>query len=267
MGKAKAVIHIGTHKTATTSIQTMIAERPDHFPGLYYPMTGRVGCGQHNVAWELCGMGEFRPELGTLDELIAEVRSSGARKVLLSSEDFSNIWDPAQLSRLRTAFESTGFETDVVVVLRDRYSRVESHFREALRHGETRDFDTFVDVTTQPDIRYVLDYADLLRRFADVFGADRIHPLEYDPDTIVERFFQLAGQLLDLPLTKVDDWPRHNEREPEFRRDPGKRLNEAQRAVISQAFGDVVVPPGYATFEPPERSRGSRRRWLTKWLS
>ena len=47
------IFHVGTHKTGTTSIQTMMQDNRDYFleQGILFPRAGQVrNGGQHNIA-------------------------------------------------------------------------------------------------------------------------------------------------------------------------------------------------------------------------
>src|SRR4051812_1580029 len=86
-------IHIGLHKTGSTSIQKMLASREDWLGslGLYVPKTGRTGSqGHHLLAWELSRRHGFSGS-AQFDALKRELREAGfPARVVLSSEDFSS---------------------------------------------------------------------------------------------------------------------------------------------------------------------------------
>ena len=66
MASRIAVMHIGSHKTGTASLQSMIARNETYFAdqGLFYPAVGQVGDGHHNLAWELNGDERYDPRSG-----------------------------------------------------------------------------------------------------------------------------------------------------------------------------------------------------------
>lgn len=87
----KCFIHIGTHKTGTSSIQRTLNVHSAGLAkrGFLYPRAGNVPglFGHHNIAWEIAGHPFFQKRAGTVDELIAEIRDS-TFDIVLSSEDF-----------------------------------------------------------------------------------------------------------------------------------------------------------------------------------
>ena len=128
MASKIAVMHIGTHKTGTTSLQSMIARNDTYFAdqGLFYPTVGRAGDGHHNLAWELNGDERYDPSFGSFDDLIDELRQAKPRAVLISSEDFEYLHlRPESLRNFRRRLSRLGYKTHVIVVLRQpRLSRI-----------------------------------------------------------------------------------------------------------------------------------------------
>jgi hypothetical protein len=89
------VVHIGTHKTGTKSLQSMLGHHSTWFAdqGLYYPVTGRLqDGGHHNIAWQLCGDFRFDPANGSLYDLVGELDRRRPPNVFLSSEDFESLY-------------------------------------------------------------------------------------------------------------------------------------------------------------------------------
>src|SRR6202022_3469950 len=76
----RCFIHIGTHKTGTTSIQHLLSRNSSALRqmGYYYPDAGRLELhpGHHNLAWGISGDRRFRDDYGTIDDLIREVENS-----------------------------------------------------------------------------------------------------------------------------------------------------------------------------------------------
>ena len=55
------LLHVGTHKTATTSLQAALVASSGELAsdGTLYPETGRIHFGHHNIAWGLIGDERF----------------------------------------------------------------------------------------------------------------------------------------------------------------------------------------------------------------
>lgn len=84
-------IHAGTHKTGTSTLQTVMkakSDTPD--PGFLYPMTGRM------ASWPLAHHDLIRNlsagNLSVLSQLRAEIEQSRFQVGVISCEDFSHPW-------------------------------------------------------------------------------------------------------------------------------------------------------------------------------
>ena len=174
-----AVVHIGTHKTGSTSFQAMLARNNGlgSEAGLYYPETGRSGDdGHHALAAELIDGDQTDPRCGLLGQLAQELKSAGARSVILSSENFSHLYRrPDRLQHLRDALQAGGMRTEIVIVLRPPSDYLESLYVELLKHGLTEPIDVFVQqglstgAVTLGGRDFCLDYRAVVTGFAAVF--------------------------------------------------------------------------------------------------
>lgn len=90
----RLIIHLGTHKTASTAIQFLLARNRQLLleEGFFYPTPPQPPYfAQHAIAWEVArwhNPGELRPVTYTLADALADFRDSGAETLVLSSEDF-----------------------------------------------------------------------------------------------------------------------------------------------------------------------------------
>jgi hypothetical protein len=267
-GRPKVVaLHVGTHKTGTTSLQAMVARHQQHFDdqGLYYPKRGRVGDGHHNVAWELNGDDRYDPTRGSLVDLVVELEKSQPRGVLLSSEDFEYLYRrPEELEKLRSELAMLGYRARVVVALREPTEYLESLYAELIKHGLDKDVRTFVTEALAEggvifhnwDFR--LDYEQLVAGFAAVFGARSVHVVPYDRVDSVGPVLASCGDALRLRVSPIAGWQRFNVRsEPsgvEGVLTPGSavaqhgdarssvgRLTPPERAAVEATYGGVVA--------------------------
>jgi hypothetical protein len=181
-------VHIGTHKTGTTSIQGFLAinraRLKEH--GVVLPIAGSVDdsgvIAHHELAKELLGNPAFDPTRGGLDAVVQELQRSDASVACISSEDFSFLHDaPQALSRLRDGIVAAGFTPRIVVYLRAQASYCSAVYAEGVRHGYRSSFDTYFGDVLRHGC-YVwdggsgppFDYGTLLDRFAAVFGRPAI---------------------------------------------------------------------------------------------
>jgi hypothetical protein len=251
------VLHVGTHKTGTTSIQKMLAGNEDHFAseGLCYPTLTRVGAGHHNLIWELLNDERFDPAAGSFADLVTELSRDQPPRVLLSAEGFEYLYERPALARsLKEGLESAGYRVEVVLALREVPSYLESLYYELTKHGLSVDLDGFVDEAVSRgsihlrDMAFCLRYEELTDSFASVFGAGSLHVLAYGP-SIVSSFFARVGALLDTTLTEIPGWDRSNVR-PEGTagnvtgvgpREATATLSGDQRERLMRALGDPIA--------------------------
>jgi hypothetical protein len=128
----RIVLHIGPHKTGTTSIQTHLAALlPEPVAGGYwYPDPGgEVGPGHADLA-RAC-LKEARP-LAELDRVIATAQAANVGTLVLSSEVFAHAF-PGRIARLKHDLE--GHEIHLVVTLNEIVRRAASIWQEFLKHG------------------------------------------------------------------------------------------------------------------------------------
>jgi hypothetical protein len=132
-------IHIGTHKTGTTSIQNFLGANREALKNgeLYVPLSGTLGpaSGHHNIAWELRNDERFRSNFGTVSDLIAELRGVDCDKAVLSSEDFEYLSRyPERLKFFDDKLRELGYERNYIVFLRNKGDYLFSLFCELQKH-------------------------------------------------------------------------------------------------------------------------------------
>lgn len=245
MGTKACIIHVGTHKTGTTSFQSLLAQRRRDFErqGLHYPLAGRThptagrmfsrwtskgwvhySYGHHKLAWELTGRRRDRfsrkPALAQLED---ELKHGQPQRVLLSSEIFECLHrQPSQLCRIRTALQSLDYTIDVLVTLRDPGDYVQSLYVElAAWHGFEEGLEQFVEAVIADGSfafrawDFCLDYSDLMSSFGAIFGEDHIHALRYDPTDSVVPLLDVSSRLLGIALSSAQSGARLNARATE----------------------------------------------------
>ncbi len=199
-------VHIGTHKTGTTSIQHILTANEDRFAtfGILIPRAGRAerAGGHHNLAWELNGDSRFDPDCGTFADVLREIERTGSNRVCLSSEDFEYL-DAAALQTLADGLRAVGYRPVIIVYLRPQSGYIESLYVELVKHGLTESFDRYLaDIITAGEVRFnerwrfQFDYEELVRDLTAVFGAAHILARRYDPEPpygVVGDFLRLLG--------------------------------------------------------------------------
>jgi hypothetical protein len=213
MTQRRIFLHIGTHKTATTTIQAGCCDNRAALlaSGWLYPETGMYIFGQHNVAWEMCSGHEqpwnhvnhwvrFRPERGGMTELLAEINAFPAQNVILSSEDF----DGLQTERIQQLGEHLKeFHVEVIVYLREQASFLQSAWAQFVKSGYViEDFHTFIDrMLTSGDevLRYFGAYDLFLAPWLEVFGVENVHPKPFSRDAFKGHIFHDFLRACEVP--------------------------------------------------------------------
>lgn len=208
--KRTCFIHAGTHKTATTAIQTFLGTNRERFAaaGVLLPWAGSyrdpAKASHHDLVHDLMGAPMINPANGGLDAVAEELQRSDARTACLSSEDFSFLWDnsPA-LIRLRDTVTAAGFAPKIVIYLRPQVSHCTAVYAESVRQGYRTGFATYLeDVLTRGhwvwngSVGPPFDYYELLAPFAAVFGAESIIARAYRPTAHDESIFLDFARLL-----------------------------------------------------------------------
>ncbi|ACM04400.1 hypothetical protein [Cereibacter sphaeroides] len=136
---ARVVLHIGTHKTATTTIQDMFAHNADLLRqhGVIYPRLSRVA-GHHGLVmdWNKLPAAYALPNgsLGTLRQLAAQY-GKGEGTVVLSSEEFSRGLEGRRVDFRAVREALAGFESfSIVCVLREQWQYAQSIYLETSKN-------------------------------------------------------------------------------------------------------------------------------------
>jgi hypothetical protein len=149
------IVHVGPHKTATTTIQAALAHNTPYLAtrGVHVPPGVHPQLGGHHVLSFLLGGRSLVPLIGqtesdvsvgdVLDGWLAGARENGAHRVLVSSEEFCDITEEGWLAfnrELQEASRRTNTSVSNLVIhftRRDIESRVKSAAGNAYIHGAT----------------------------------------------------------------------------------------------------------------------------------
>jgi hypothetical protein len=197
------VIHIGPHKTGTTYLQlhfrAMRAALEER--GIVFPEFWELAPGNPS---QLPLMHQLRA--GQLEQLrprFAELLASGAERILLSSEDLSNLEPPA-IELLHALI--AGNKVQIVFYLRRWSELVPSSWQEGIKQGQFRNLPEFILSHIQkPQLSRLMNFDLKLSRFAAVFGADSIKLVSYSElrDRNIDLFRHFAASFLDWPDADV----------------------------------------------------------------
>ena len=206
-------LHIGTHKTGTSSIQAcMEANRARlRAAGFHYPRCCSAFDGNHSP---LCAAMVRDPRddrwegMPGWDDFVAECRQAGAPTVLVSAELFSaRLRNRQHALRIRDMFRGVFDTVTVVVYLRRQDEYVRSMYMEAVKHGffnKARLAPTFAESAAQIAERQG-DYLALLRNLDEAFGRENLRVRVFEkgqlrPGGLLPDFLDACG----IPAAGLD---------------------------------------------------------------
>lgn len=211
------VLHIGTHKTGTSSIQGSLGASYEGLlaRAVLYPQTGRLRRRpQHaNLAREVVGDDAFDPALGDTEALVEEVAATDPRAVILSSEAFTRHplrREPAEWA-LELCERLGASRVHVIAYVRPQWDYLESSYSYRVRRGfEGADFAAYVEGRLNDP---QLDYRTRFRTWDEAFG-ERLSVRAYGAAAlagrdIVDDFWAAVEWLPAEPIARVHD---HNQR-------------------------------------------------------
>lgn len=191
-------LHVGTHKTGTSALQTFLTRRPGAMDanGIHY-LKSCLGQGiaQHPLSWAIRGVHGRGMEVW--DEARAELKGSSQPVQVISSEGF---WftDPA---RVREQLEGLD-DVRVVIYLRRQDKYLQSLYKQGVTSGRKQDFATW-----RSSMAFRGDYVSVVREWAAAFGKDSIviRPYERDGgrvDVTADFFANVLGIDMSTELAK-----------------------------------------------------------------
>lgn len=199
------VLHIGSAKTGTSSLQQYLTEYAASLAGVQicYPLAGRRGGGQvahHNLCYEKqygrVESGAFNASRGVWNEALAEIDQHPGATGVISSEAFMNA--PNLVPIFRKVLQ--GRSVDIVAYVRRQDLWLQSAWNQQARFGRcSLDFSNFCRDVRE---RGRGAYDQQLQPWADVFGEEHLVIRNFDSleaTGIIPDFFERM-----LPNIKID---------------------------------------------------------------
>jgi hypothetical protein len=215
---SEIIVHIGTHKTGTTTIQDTLFHNRARLRahGIVYPHIAPFAP-HHPLVTEWIALPErYRGRRPALEawRLLVRAHAGRDRTVLVSSEEFSRL-KPAGVDfrRLRALIEPFGRKR-IVCCLRNQLGYIQSIYLQVAKNQAFVPFDRFVEgcLETRHATGLALDYNRLLDRLLEGFAPGELTFLSYERSAgsggLVPQFCRalgLAGGGGDLaPLPRGD---------------------------------------------------------------
>ncbi len=199
-------LHIGYHKTASTSLQAFCVANQAALAaeGILYPQTGRAGDQHGALANSFKAEATPAAQQTAAESLLLEAKTKGFARLLVSSECFVEAKEvPANLARWLPPDQH---QIRVLVYLRRQDDWIQSVYNEVTKDRYRR-FDG--DLWELRELRQgFADYQEMIQLWANAFGSSAItlRPFEtgqFPPGGVYEDFCQAWGwefSRLQLPL-------------------------------------------------------------------
>ena len=194
------VVHIGTGKTGTTSIQNVLARRrgPLSEAGILYPKC--LGPTNHEAA--AVAVADFHPGFSTAKapavksandlpafraalraQLEEEHAERDYQKIIVSNE---HLYEKVRATRhallFKELFEGLYSRITIVVYLREQTDFASAIYAELVRMGSVPNPDSFLQQKRTADL---LDFAGGIQSWASVFGRENVIPRVFDRSMLI----------------------------------------------------------------------------------
>lgn len=200
----KLVIHVGTPKTGTTSLQTYLDKRqrklrgkgilyPHNIKGLQNPTAPRHQWFEKNLV--TTHLDNF---LENFKNIIAQVKDD-THTIILSSEGIYNYWwdFPAESKDLLSALASL-FDTEIWVWFREPLGFIESYYKQCIRNPQLpgnpcygKDL-SFAEMLEIEWFSRHLDYQGFVNDCLSLFGEEKVCVFNYEGDVVQEVIHRLG---------------------------------------------------------------------------
>lgn len=243
------MLHIGTHKTGSTSIQRFLREHGELLAtvGAGYPL-GFLLADSHaelpllTVRPERLWPARLRlPETqrpawlaAARDHVRSEVRAFPADVLVYSHEDLSYVRSDEELERLRHLLDGPAIE--VVVFLREPSAFLRSYRDQLAAMGFELSDDPSSFAYVEPD-SWLVDHAALLDGYRRWFGADQVTVIDYDEALRQdESVIPALTDRLGIPRAALPALDRYAlNRSGQQHRPTEEQLAQVRRRIIEQA--------------------------------
>lgn len=214
MARKRLILHIGMHKTGTTTIQRFFSRNRWLLRkmGVCYPESrgpdGRL-LPKHNTIFSAIShqadRGEVHPALGPVADLVKDVadqiNQAPGHVGVISAEGFSG--ERPVFSRALAPLASE-FDVSIVIFLRRRDLWVESFYKQMVLNSDVREARPFAEFLSANSTVRHMNYLRILSWWADAFGPEALKVGIFEPnqsnETLVRQFLRLSDLSTRLSL-------------------------------------------------------------------
>jgi len=178
------VLHIGTHKTGSTSIQKNLHQNAKKLEsqGVFYPTEKTVWGGHHQLPWALGIKHPNRDINVTVDDCLDAWLNKKFEKIIISSEDFDFL--PRDMI-LELKKKLRGLNVRIVIYLRDQVSYLISDYKQHVQMESVKFGGHLDDFYFKYKFERRFNYHALLMPWARIFGMTSIDVRSFSKDNLV----------------------------------------------------------------------------------
>ncbi|MDU0355932.1 sulfotransferase family protein [Paraglaciecola aquimarina] len=216
--KLKLLIHVGTPKTGTTSLQRYLdkKQRKLRALGILYPhnLDTMPNPNTPKHQWFEKNLLTTHTEnfVANFRNIINQIKPN-THTIILSSEGIFNYWwdFPTQSKSILSELNSL-FEVNIWVWFREPVSFIESYYKQCIRNPKVSSNPCYgkdLSVAQMLDIDWFvqhLDYQGFVNDCQGLFGEDSVYAFEYNGDVV-----QQVSQRLGLATPHDNPTPRQNQ--------------------------------------------------------
>ncbi|MBU0577413.1 sulfotransferase family protein [Patescibacteria group bacterium] len=243
--KKKLYLHIGVHKTGSTSIQRFIRNNKEQLlkAGVFIPLLedeyrhDNYGNNHVNLAWEIRNNNQFDPKKATWKKFITDYQNSDCQKAVISTEALDGMKESEIVSLYRLLRDH--FDTTIICYLRRQDRLVNSEYCQAVKTG-LRDFSFKVKLNLVHKIDQY-NFKSLLDRWSDIFSRERVKPRIFEKEQFING--NLIDDFLDacdIPPDIIEDKEKNIIMNPAPNRTSILAALEANRILENSYKNDVI---------------------------
>lgn len=191
----RVILHIGTEKTGTTSIQQCLSMNRKVLlkKGIVYPHIGPRSDAHFdlvNALHPLDNGGRYMEFLKPVDtpqdfywnKLADCIKQNAEKTIVLSAEHFSSRLRENALTYMKQFFQSLDVHLEIVIYLRPQADFIESSYSTEIKAGSPKVFAKVMQEYQSQAMRY--DYFKLVSLWERFFGREAINVIPYEKSVI-----------------------------------------------------------------------------------
>jgi hypothetical protein len=259
-------IHIGAHKTGTTTIQHALYKNQDVLRknGILCPKSGRSfldTAGNHNLGFELAGIKHmFNPENGTWADLKKEINhANDCQKVLISSEVLS-ILDIEKIKYIKELLNQ--YKVKIIMYIRRQDETLQSTWVEVVRNvGQKPPIVSFHDWLQKFNYRVNnTEYLEIINKWEHAFSRENLILKILEPSQINKSLFNDFLSSCSINLPEITEVPNKNI-------SPGVKTIEAIRLIKNNLDFEKIKPNDWTFLVKSIEELGNANNWNKRKLN